>query len=97
MNKGAPFVSYASKRVLRSVKKSEIVGFIGAFGAEFKSEFNSLLENKDKEVTLYNNIVAERHKASHDGTATITLEDVRSAIAAASLILTCFERSLSKE
>jgi ABC-type sugar transport system ATPase subunit len=87
------FVAASSRRVLRSVKKGEIAGFVGLFGSTHKDRFNSVLD--DREVTIYNNAVESRHDVAHRTGATVTFSDMKDALSAARNILVALERALS--
>ncbi|MEK6303234.1 MAG: hypothetical protein AABO41_21185 [Acidobacteriota bacterium] len=87
------FVATSSRRVLRSVKKGEIAGFVGMFGSTHKDRFGSALD--DREVTLYNNAVESRHDVAHRTGATVTFSEMKDALAAARNILAAVESALS--
>jgi hypothetical protein len=87
------FVSAASARILRSVRKDEIATFVGLFGASYKSRFNSSLDDRD--VTVYNNAASERHNVAHRQGSTIAFMELRDAIAAARKILVAAEVALT--
>ena len=88
------FVSEASSRVLRSVQKNEIAAFIGFFGSTYQETFNGLLDNRD--ITIYNNAVRQRHHAAHQGGGTMTFRELPDAIEAAIRILNSAQKALSK-
>lgn len=81
----ASFVSGAAQRVLRSVGKSELAGFVGYFGQEEKEKFNQLLS--DAEVTKYDNAVKNRHDVAHRSGVQVTFAELKDAVSAASNIL----------
>jgi hypothetical protein len=87
------FVAASSRRVLRSVKKTEIAGFIGLFGITHKDQFNSALD--DREVTIYNNTVDSRHDVAHRTGATVTFSEMKNALSAARKILVAIDGALS--
>ena len=59
------FVTAASERILRSVRKDELSTFVGLFGSAYKDDFNARLDDRD--VTAYNNAVLQRHAVAHRG------------------------------
>lgn len=87
------FTSNTAKRVLRSVEKSELAGFVGHFGKEEKDRFNQLVD--DTEVTKYNNAVSNRHDVAHRSGVHVTFSELKDAVFAASNILYALETSLN--
>ena len=81
----ANFVSNAAQRVLRSVGKSELAGFVGHFGQQEKTKFNELVD--ETEVTKYNNAVNNRHDVAHRSGVQVTFSELKDAVSAASNIL----------
>ncbi len=69
------------KRVLRSIGKSEVAGFVGYFGSDAKEYLNENIN--DEEITLYNNAVSGRHAIAHQGGSNITFRELRSVMEAA--------------
>jgi len=69
----------------RLVPKSDIAKLAQCFGDECKNRFNEALE--DREVTIYSNVIGNRHDASHGLGGTITVQQIEDALAAASNIL----------
>lgn len=88
----ASFVSNAAQRVLRSVGKSELAGFVGHFGQEEKAKFNELLD--EAEVTKYNNAVNNRHDVAHRNGVQVTFSELKDAVSAASNILQALATSI---
>lgn len=87
------FVSKASKKILRSVEKSELAGFIAHFGDHEKQKFNALVDDRD--ATIYNSAVKNRHNVAHTAGVQISFAELKEAISAAKRILACFVFSLS--
>jgi len=88
------FVSLTSRRVLRSVKKDEIVGFAALFGDAPKQKLNNLIG--DSEVTAFNNAILSRHDVAHKLGTQITFDEFRKAVIIAEKILASFEQCLAK-
>jgi hypothetical protein len=86
------FVSAGSRKLLRSIKKGEIVGYIAMFGAECKDKLNSQLT--EPEVSMYNNAVGDRHDVAHRLGASISFGDLKSAVVVAEKILRAAAYSL---
>ena len=88
------FVTAAGERILRSVRKDELSAFVGLFGSTYKDEFNARLD--DREVTVYNNVVLQRHAVAPRGGGSVSFSDLREAIDAANNILDSMENALSR-
>lgn len=79
------FATAACKRVLRSIGKNEVAGFVGHFGDDAKSHLNEKME--DAVVTIYNNAVLNRHDVAHNSGSNITFRELEKAIAAARTLI----------
>ena len=86
------FVSMAGKRLLRGVKKGEIAGFLGHFGAGTKEALDANVDERD--VTLYNNAILARDSVAHADGSRITLEELKTAVECAGRILNAVQISL---
>lgn len=91
----ASFVSNAAQRVLRSVGKGELSGFVGYFGQKEKEKFNRLLD--DAEVTKYNNAINNRHDVAHKSGVQVTFAELKDAVSAASNILQALAHAIEAE
>jgi len=69
------------KRVLRSIGKGEVAGFVGYFGSDAKDCLNTNIN--DVEVQLYNNAVSGRHDVAHKSGSNITFRELSGAMDAA--------------
>src|SRR5690606_34744000 len=87
------FVRAAVDKKYRSIDKHQLSGLVGMFCQAAKRSFDAALD--DKTLTLYGNVVTERHKVAHTRLASITLGDVENGVEAADLILIELERALS--
>lgn len=87
------FAVASCKRVLRSVGKSEIAGFVGHFGADAKSYLNNQVE--DEIVTNYNNAVTNRHDIAHSSGSNITFRELETAIEAARALIQAVSEAIS--
>ena len=81
----------ACDKMLRSVKKSEIAGFLGNFSDLCKEQFNANVE--DRTSNIYNKVVLARHNIAHGKSSDVTPDDVVQGLAAAEMILAAFEAS----
>lgn len=79
------FVTKTNQNLLRSVEKGNLANFVGYFGSDILKNFNALLD--DKEITLYNNAVANRHHVAHHSGATVTFDELKIATKIAQKIL----------
>ena len=91
----ANFVSNVAQKVLRSVGKNELAGFVGHFGQGEKAKFNQLVD--DAEVTKYSNAVNNRHDVAHRSGAQVTFSELKDAVPAASNILHALASSIEIE
>lgn len=87
------FVASSSRKILRSIGKSDIANYVGLFGAECKDRLNSQLT--DAEVTIYNNAVSRRHEVAHNLGTQITFTEFKEAVRIAEKILGAADDSLN--
>jgi hypothetical protein len=85
----AKFVETAQEKVLRSVQKAEIAGFLGHFGLSVKEQFNKSIS--ESEISIYNNAVLSRHDVAHRMGSNTTFEELKSATEIAKRILGSIE------
>lgn len=86
------FISASGEKVLRSVQKGDIAAFVGLFGSHVKEKFNALLEDRD--VTIYNIAVDNRHKVAHKQGAQVSFREVKEATDAAGKLLVAVRTAL---
>jgi hypothetical protein len=86
------FALAAGKRILRSIGKGEVVGFVNNFGSAAKNYMNDHLS--EREVTLYNNAVANRHDVAHSSGSNITFRELDDILIAASKFINVFEDAI---
>lgn len=87
------FISVAQTRMLRSVKTGEIAGFLGHFEGAFKEIFGNSFS--EKETSIYNNAVADRHDIAHKRGANVSFEDLKKACSVAIKILETVNTTLN--
>lgn len=87
------FTIYSSKKILRSVKKSELAGFVGGFGSEAKQFLNDNVDERD--VSIYNNAVDNRHNVAHGPGSRTTFRELEEAIEIAKKLIGLIAASLS--
>lgn len=89
------FAVSSSKKLLRSVKVSELSGFVGHFGVERKRRF---MDSLDERATLqYNSAVESRHSVAHRSGAQVTLADLASIVSAACEVLDAAKSALIED
>lgn len=86
------FINNSTQKILRSIMKGEIAGFIGHFGQDKKDAFNALCNDAD--VSRYNNVVALRHDVAHQTGTSVSFQDLKLGLEAAKRILESFEKAL---
>jgi len=87
------FAFATGKKILRSIGKKEVSGFISNFGPRAKQVLDANLD--DKEVTLYSNAVKNRHDIAHNNGSNITFKELGDIIDAAVNFITTIELSLA--
>jgi hypothetical protein len=86
------FIAASSRKLLRSVRKSEIAGFIEMFGAGCKAKLDNQLD--EAEISIYSNAVGLRHDVAHKFGSSISFLDLKKAVAIAEKLLTATANSL---
>lgn len=92
-NKIAAYCLTAAKKVVRSVKKSDLADLLGSFDDSCRTAFNTNVDERD--ATSYGNVVTARHRVAHSSGAQMTLREFKAALAAAQNVLIAFEKSLA--
>lgn len=86
------FTLSAAKRILRSVRVSELAGFVGHFGPQRKQRFT---EGLDERVMLqYDSAVESRHSVAHRGGVQVTLSEIREIVESAGSVLDSAQSAL---
>lgn len=81
------------KKVLRSIGKGEVAGFVGHFGGDAKEYLNNNIDDED--VTIYNNAVSSRHDVAHSIGVNVTFRELEDAIKAARKLITVVSEAIS--
>lgn len=89
------FAVATGKKVLRSVGKKEIATFVGHFGKDAKAFLNQIVD--EREVTLYNNAISNRHDIAHKSGSNITFRELEEILKSASNLIDAVERAISSE
>ena len=87
--------SVSNSHLIRGVKITNIAGFLGNFGSDVKEAFHSGL--KDREITLYGNVVDARDKVAHGAGATITMKEFRDSLPIGLKVIEQFRLALDYE
>lgn len=66
--------------LLRSIKTSEISGFLNRLGETYKMRFQTHIDMNEQEETKYNNLIVNRHSVVHEAQCNITFEELQSTI-----------------
>jgi len=90
------FVSAASKRLVRSIKISELAGTLGLFGETEKRAFQDRLSKEPEISAAWDNLITGRHGVAHDidSAPTMTLLDIQRDLEGAERVLAVFEAAL---
>lgn len=84
------YINNASSRLIRSFNKKELSGFLSSFGEEYKRHFNSLLVGKERDVTLYGELVDARHNVAHGSGSNKTFREIKEGVASAEIVIKAF-------
>jgi hypothetical protein len=87
------FIALSSRKVLRSVKKSEIAGFLEMFGSGCKEKFNGKID--EPSVVVYDNAVANRHDVAHKNGSQVTFKELKDAVLMAEKLLIAAAESIA--
>lgn len=87
------FTVAACKKILRSIGKSDLAGFVGHFGVKAKTHLNEKVD--DSLVTIYNNAVSNRHDVAHSSGTNITFRELETAIRAARSLIEVVSEAIS--
>ncbi|WP_146184093.1 MULTISPECIES: HEPN domain-containing protein [unclassified Caulobacter] len=88
----AYFLAKHREALVKRVKKSEIADTAAMFGADCKDQFSSNFS--DAEITIYNNIITDRHQNAHGNGGGVTISDVKLAFPIAERILDALSKAI---
>jgi hypothetical protein len=80
--------------LLRSVKTSEIAGFLNRLGADYKERFQSEMRSIAPDESRFNNLVVNRHSIVHEAQCNITYEELRDSVPSVRKVCDALRRSL---
>lgn len=81
--------------LLRSVKTSEIAGFLNRLGLQFKDTFQAEMRALAPDESRFNNLVVNRHSIVHEAQCNITFEELRESVISVQKVCDALRRSLS--
>jgi len=81
--------------LLRSIKTSEIAGFLGRLGDDYKNRFQDLMLAEQAAETRFNNLVVNRHSVVHEAQCNVTFEELQQSIPSVRFIFDSLERALA--
>ena len=88
------FLGSCVSAVFRSVKSSEIAGLLNRFGPSYKEAFKQKTDDNARAVTLYNNIVTNRHGVAHSEGSNATFREVKQFYEEGHVVLDFFQQAL---
>jgi len=71
------FTNSCLHAVLRDLRYTDISGFLGKFGEQFKLSFQSKADNDKIAITFYGNIITNRHLVSHTSGLNCTFSELK--------------------
>ena len=81
--------------LLRSVKTSEIAGFLNRLGLPYKERFQSEMRTLAADESRFNNLVVNRHSIVHEAQCNITYEELRESVLSVQRVCNALHRALS--
>lgn len=93
------FINNQLKKLKQSgLKKGDLADYVKNFSEQAKERFNYQLQDKDREITAYNNMILNRHSIAHtSATRQFSFRDLKEAVKAAKEILIAIQISLQSE
>lgn len=88
------FLGSCVDAVFRSVKSSDIAGLLNRFGPTYKEAFKQKIDDNQKAVTFYNNIVINRHGVAHSDGSNATFREVKQFYEEGHVVLDFFKQAL---
>ena len=93
------FINNQLKKLKHSgLKKGELADYVKTFSEQAKEKFNNQLENKDSEITAYNNMIINRHSVAHTSQVSqFSFLELKKAVESANKILIAMQIALQLE
>lgn len=89
----AHFIGKTKESIVKRVKKSEIADTAAMFGDQCKVSFSNKFT--DAEITIYTNIIIDRHQSAHGSGGGVTISDVKVAFPIAERILDALSEAIA--
>ena len=86
------YINDSVRRILRSVRKSDIANLLGMFDVRCRNALNETVD--DTEVTMYNNAVGTRHDIAHRVGTQVSFREFPDAMHCAERLLAAFEQAI---
>lgn len=83
--------------LLRSVKTSEIAGFLNRLGSTYKERFQAEMRSLAPDESRFNNLVINRHSIVHEAQCNITYEELRDSVSSVLKVCGALRRVLSDD
>lgn len=81
--------------LLRSVKTSEIAGFLNRLGLPYKERFQAEMRLLAPDESRFNNLVVNRHSIVHEAQCAITFEELHDSVASVFKVCDALRKALS--
>jgi hypothetical protein len=81
--------------LLRSIKTSEISGFMGRLGDDYKARFQKRLESDQSLETAFNNLVVNRHSIVHQAQCSLTLQEFKLTVHSIEFVIVSVRHGLT--
>lgn len=81
--------------LLRSVKTSEIAGFLNRLGSPYKEKFQTEMRSFASDESRFNNLIINRHSIVHEAQCNITYEELRDSVPSVLKVCEALRRALS--
>lgn len=80
--------------IVRSIKVTELSGYLGRFGGEYKSRFAAYITSNQETIVYYNNLESNRQSLAHKGVVNATMDEVLLWFAEAQSVIVEFRETL---
>lgn len=80
--------------LLRSIKTSEIAGFLNRLGLPYKERFQAEMRSLAPDESRFNNLVVNRHSIVHEAQCNITYEELCNSVSSVHRVCEALRRAL---
>ena len=88
------FIESSINAVLRNLRSDGIAGLLKRFGTTHRETFTHKTKDNQRAVTLYNNIVTNRHQVAHKEGSKITFSEAKQFYEEGHVVLDFFREAL---